>query len=429
MEYAPFQKFPKKGIRVDARAGTIDSDPDFITFIASLNGSSAVPTAGDGAQADGTTTDGAAAAGGRAVVQDDPLSAPLPTPEKEGKPKTTPLVEFIKQQKAAAASDKASTGGRSKSDKSKDNKDGKEGSMRRSEKRRLEKSRGKGREKDDNDKEDKATKQAARTVDMETATLLRREGSGVGTLRREGSGAGSILRNMSSSGSGSKLEKSPAADTEKPKRERRRERGNASSVAAILQRDLGLAGPRRSRVSKTALETAASVVESTNSTPAPATVQSDAPPAINATLSSNNPQSQQETAAKTPRSRGGSRRDRRNRLEREESANTTASGSSPQSNTTPVAILKKQVSLNTGSPPVSTSTMPTLLKRESSVSGSSAAASSGPAVTPASPGKIQSPTTPTAPKAGGGGGRRRKTWISASDFNRNSGRDSYCSCC
>lgn len=390
MEYSPFQKFPKKGGRVDARAGTIDSDPDFIAFLASINGVGTVPTSNG-------TADGAAPAEGMAspaagsALLNDPLSVPLPSGEKPEKPRSTPLIDFLRQQKAAAAAEKAAP--KSKSEKSKDGKDGKEASSssRRSEKRKLEKIRARGKDRDD-DKEDKALKQAVRAVDMETATILKREGTAFSTLRRENS-------NMSASSPGrerdSKPEKSP---DEKPKRERRRERGSATaSVAAILQRDLGLTAPRRSRANKTALETATAIIEERTSTaPTPALISTN-PPAINATLAS-------QDTPKTPRSRGGSRRDRRNRPEREDSA-----VSAPSPPAAPVAILKKASSA-LGAP--SGPAVPTLLKRQSE----------GP---PSGPSHGGNPTavTPTAPKgsgrrhgrgegrnsvSGGGGGRNAR---------------------
>ncbi|KAL0630620.1 hypothetical protein Q9L58_010533 [Maublancomyces gigas] len=394
MEYSPFQKFPKKGGRVDVRAGTIESDPDFVAFLASINGVGTVPTSNGAASADGTAPSAEGTAGtmtaspSGSALPNDPLSVPLPSGEKPEKPKSTPLIDFLRQQKAAAAAEKAAPGS-SKAKSPKDGKDGKEvasSSSRRSDKRRMEKIRAKGKERDDTGKGERAIKQAIRAVDMETATILSREWSG---SRREGS--------ISTSGRDreSKVDKATAGETEKPKRERRRG-GNAAGVAAILQRDLGLAGPRRSRGNKPALEPTTPIVEegTAPSRPTPAAVMSNSPPAINAQLSHIGPQSStQEVTPKTPRSRGGSRRDRRNRLDREDSTASVASASSPP----PIAILKKQPS--SGPSPISPE-VPTLLKRQSSASGPPPTAPSGPASSaPASH------TTPTAPK--GDSGRRR----------------------
>ena len=47
MEFSPFQKAPKKVQRVDTRAGTIESDPDFQAFLALLNPTT-VPVGTDG---------------------------------------------------------------------------------------------------------------------------------------------------------------------------------------------------------------------------------------------------------------------------------------------------------------------------------------------------------------------------------------------
>lgn len=396
MEYSPFQKFPKKGGRVDVRAGTIESDPDFVAFLASINGVGTVPTSNGAAPADGTAPSAEGTAGtmsaspSGSALPNDPLSVPLPSGEKPEKPKSTPLIDFLRQQKATAAAEKAVPGS-SKAKSPKDGKDGKEvasSSSRRSDKRRMEKIRAKGKERDDTGKEEKAIKQAIRAVDMETATILSREWSGP---RREGS--------ISTSGRDreSKVDKVAAGETEKPKRERRR--GGNAAVAAILQRDLGLAGPRRSRGNKPALESATPIMEegTAPSRPIPAAVMSNSPPAINAQLSHIGPQpSTQEATPKTPRQRGGSRRDRRNRLDREDSTASVASTSSPP----PIAILKKQPS--SGPSPISPSgpEVPTLLKRQSSASGPPPTAPSGPASsTPASH------ATPTAPK--GDSGRRR----------------------
>lgn len=399
MEYSPFQKFPKKGGRVDVRAGTIESDPDFVAFLASINGVGTVPTSNGAAPADGTALSAEGTAGtmtaspSGSALPNDPLSVPLPSGEKPEKPKSTPLIDFLRQQKATAAAEKAAPGS-SKAKSPKDGKDGKEvvsSSSRRSDKKRMEKVRAKGKERDDTGKEEKAIKQAIRAVDMETATILSRDWSG---SRRED--------NISTSGRDreSKVGKAIAGETEKPKRERRRG-GNAAGVAAILQRDLGLAGPRRSRGNRPTPESTTPIMEegTAPSRLTPAAVISNSPPAINAQLSHISPQpGTQEAIPKTSRPRGGSRRDRRNRLDREDSTASAASAPSPPA--APIAILKKQASSGPSSISPSGPEIPTLLKRQSSASEPPPTAPSGP--TSSAP---ASHTTPTAPK--GDSGRRR----------------------
>lgn len=410
MEYSPFQKFPKRGGRVDVRAGTIESDPDFIAFLASINGVGTVPTSNGTAPADGAALSAEGATGtmtaspSGSALPNDPLSVPLPSGEKPEKPKSTPLIDFLRQQKATAAAEKAAPGS-SKAKSPKDSKDGKEvasSSSRRSDKRKMEKIRARGKERDDTGKEEKAIKQAIRAVDMETATILNRSWSGIGGLRREGSSTSTSGRDRESTAA--KVDKATAGEAEKPKRERRRG-GNVAGVAAILQRDLGLASPRRSRGHRSALEPATAIVEegTAASRPTPAAVMSTSPPAINAQLSHIGPQPGiQETTLKTPRPRGGSRRDRRNRLDREDSAASAASTSSPPA--APIAILKKQANSSLGATPPSGPSVPTLLKRQDSASGPPPTAPNGPAAS-VSASQSHSHATPTAPK--GDGGRRR----------------------
>ena len=440
MEYSPFQKAPKKSGRTDARAGTIESDPDFMAFLTSLRATSAPTPTADGTAIDTSASihPGETAGASATIPANDPLSVPLPPVEKVDKPKTTPLIEYLRTHKNGSSDKSSSSKGSLRSEKS-----NKESSSIRREKRRLEKSRAKGKERESRieEKDEWAIKQAVQAIDMEATTILKRENSiggqlsrqstnttilsrqntGIsGTLSRQNSGLtgnlsrqnsgqpGTLARQGSNlAGNSSRPEKGQSQEKEKG-RERRRDRGGVSSVAAILQRDLGIApSTRRSR----------------NSTKTPATIETpssttDGTPT--ATITPPTPVSPEPQSPARPRRRGG-RGNGGRRPEREDSIASNSSTTTPgpaSPPVAPVAILKKLPS-NASTPSAPTpitesppAAAPSLLKR-----GSSAGLTppTGPAASIAGPDREG---VPTAPKGNGrhrrgGGGPPRGGAVSA----------------
>src|SRR5699024_9164608 len=82
LEFAPYAKIPGNRVRRDARQGTIDQDPEFITFLESLTQPITKPSLTD------STTEGE---------------------EKKDMATTTPLVQYIKDKKANKAKEQAAT--------------------------------------------------------------------------------------------------------------------------------------------------------------------------------------------------------------------------------------------------------------------------------------------------------------------------------
>ncbi|KAL7270715.1 hypothetical protein RUND412_006565 [Rhizina undulata] len=394
IEFSPSQKHPKKASKIDARSGTIETDPEYIAFLASIDSANtAINGVTNGTPAGETPVTGSK------IPANDPLSVPLPSGEKPEKPTTTPLIEYLRTQKTAAP-EKATTTAKSKNEKS--TKDGKESRRRRGERS----SRGKGREREreellDKTEKDKALRQAVRAVDLETTTILKRENPPPPLLRRDSA--------ISATSPAAKSEKSPSVDTEKEKekekdkdKERRDRKRGAAGVAAILQRDLGL-GPRRTRAPKTpTVDTnATAATDSQPTTPLTPSTLAQTPATAEQPSSQPSSQTQPQSPKRSRRS------DRRNRTkpERENSNISNASATSPAL----VAILKKQSSnLSTSTPAPQ---VPILLRRDSSAASSNTVNNPNPnpkihtesAViipksAPASDAVNPSPTTPIAPR-------------------------------
>lgn len=186
LEFAPYAKIPGSRVRKDARQGTIDQDPDFITFLESL-------------------------------TQPITKSGPADTFESEEKKTavlTTPLVQFIKDKKASKAKEAAA----SKSSK-----------HSRSEKEPKEKVQ--------------AKKLLQRADKESSAAPAEKKGRG-DKATKESTKAAKQAASTNKSGKGSAAN-TPKETTAAP--ERKRERGNVTAATKILQRDLGLspAGGRR----------------------------------------------------------------------------------------------------------------------------------------------------------------------------------------
>ncbi|KAJ6164644.1 hypothetical protein N7470_003316 [Penicillium chermesinum] len=177
LEFAPYAKTPGSRVRKDARQGTIDQDPDFIAFLESLT---QPITKSAPAEADGN--------------------------EKKDSVVTTPLVQFIKDKKASKAKD----GGGSKSSKGRSDKE---------------------------PKEKVQAKKVLQRPNKETSTAEPSEKKGKGEKNPKESAKAS-----KQAASASKPGKANASNTAKESggQERKRERGNATGVNKILQRDLGV---------------------------------------------------------------------------------------------------------------------------------------------------------------------------------------------
>lgn len=322
LEFSPFQKVPKKTARVDARSGTIDNDSEFLAFLASLKSSSLAPVPAD----EGTTERSGESEIPRTlpIPVNDPLSVPMPTFEKVDRPSTTPLIEYLRAQKAAPPNTKSAASG----------------STAIFGRARPSRSERRARERIAKEKEkSKGTDTAEKTTTIEPTALLKRSStaprastSHTPTLSRTGSLG---VPSSSTTNEGEK-EKAP----EKPPRERRRPAG----VAAILQRDLGLGvNPRRSRAGRERAATGPTIDTSQPSTPTTEAPSASAP----TTPAAATPPAQQQSPASTrPRERPSRRERRAAKLEREESTASNASTSTitPSTPVAPMAILKKQES-------------------------------------------------------------------------------------
>ncbi|KAJ6003284.1 hypothetical protein N7451_005831 [Penicillium sp. IBT 35674x] len=209
LEFAPYAKIPGSRVRKDARQGTIDQDPDFITFLESL-------------------------------TQPITKSGPADTFESEEKKTTvltTPLVQFIKDKKASKAKEAAA----SKSSK-----------HSRSEKEPKEKVQ--------------AKKLLQRADKESSAAPAEKKGRG-DKATKESAKAAKQAASANKSGKGSTAN-APKETTAAP--ERKRERGNVTAATKILQRDLGLSPAGGRRRGKGANDTGSSKNDSSRDSSVPA---------------------------------------------------------------------------------------------------------------------------------------------------------------
>ncbi|OCL07279.1 hypothetical protein AOQ84DRAFT_377850 [Glonium stellatum] len=194
LEFAPYTRVPGGRRRNDARQGLIDQDPEFKDFLESLTNPVSKPTPPD-ATAEGTT-------------------------QKEEKVTTTPLIEHLREKKAnkdkppAKPSTKHARG-ESREDKAE--KGGDKKILSKAGKENVPASPEKGR------KLSRAALAAVRVQNKEASATAQ--------------GTQAVANPSTEKGS-------TAASTPAP--ERKRERGNASIAAKMLQRDLGI-GPAANR--------------------------------------------------------------------------------------------------------------------------------------------------------------------------------------
>ncbi|PVH87607.1 hypothetical protein DL98DRAFT_251544 [Cadophora sp. DSE1049] len=186
VEFAPYGRTPAGRRRVDARAGTIDQDPEFMAFLEDL----ANPTTGKEVNADSLLD---------------------PSPSKHEKVTMTPLVQALKDKKASKNKDAAAKAAKKQEANSSKGKSAKES---------VAEEKKKGKEAKTDRLVDKATKEAVKILNREAASK---------------SAAGS---SATSEASGSESSATPKLDIGKvPGRQRQ------AVVAAhirMLQRDLGL---------------------------------------------------------------------------------------------------------------------------------------------------------------------------------------------
>ncbi|CDH57309.1 wd repeat-containing protein [Lichtheimia corymbifera JMRC:FSU:9682] len=100
VEFAPFQKLPKEQKNPDSRQGTIDEDPDYLKFLDSLKAEQEKKDEPSDVGEGGSQLE--RLENRLAMVTAQTLAA-----EQANKPKTTPLLEHIRAQKAAQAAARA----------------------------------------------------------------------------------------------------------------------------------------------------------------------------------------------------------------------------------------------------------------------------------------------------------------------------------
>ncbi|KAH0551560.1 hypothetical protein GP486_007224, partial [Trichoglossum hirsutum] len=374
VEFAPFGRIPSAKRRSDARQGTIDQDPEFIAFLESLtNPTNAKKGSGEGS-----------------IGVDGPG-------KKEEKVTTTPLIQYLKDKKALKAKEATlpTKGSRARLE-TRENRGDKGG-----EKKILSKPAKEAALAEKNYLEKKGAREREKKVQKATTEAIK-------VLNREASAASGKAKTdtplppASSAGGGKEAgsSQSPAAPSA-PAAERRRERGNASIAAKILQRDLGLGGtpPRRGSAKRESTSDGAKL-ESSSQPTTTSPVKHERPSAAN----SENVRPVEDTtlSEKTPPSGPSSEKESHRKSRRAHRfSNDKASLPSrnpPTGPAAPLAILKKSITsvqqqhqqqLSGASPPKGPSSAnnpPPSLK----------SASSAPPVVPSAPKSIASVPTPSA---------------------------------
>ena len=207
VEFAPYGRVPHGKIRKDARQGTIDQDPEFIDFLESLTNPTVKPTPLEGVPNSENTK-------GEAVT-------------------VTPLIQFLRDKKANKGKESVPVIRNPKHSRN-DSKESK--TPQASEKKASPKS--------NRDPPSSPEKRSTTAIKVEKAA---REAVKVLSKQAVAANKGSVIPPTTPS----PVPPSPAPPTPSaPAADKRRERGNASVAARILQRDLGLGtspGNRRRR--------------------------------------------------------------------------------------------------------------------------------------------------------------------------------------
>ncbi|MCJ1309893.1 hypothetical protein MMC25_003554 [Agyrium rufum] len=204
-EFAPYARVPGGRVRNDARQGTIDQDPEFIEFLESLTNPPAKST---------------------------PLEQVTATEIPSKEPVITPLIQFLREKKANKVKESASSlkGKQGKGDKEAKNTqhaDKKTGSTT-------------GNSRIDSTQVEKSARdtQAARDSVVKAAN---RQAAAIS--KKANPAQQTTASSPAPSPKASALSTPPSAAAV----ERKRERGNASAAARILQRDLGIGSPTGGR--------------------------------------------------------------------------------------------------------------------------------------------------------------------------------------
>ncbi|KKA22907.1 hypothetical protein T310_3073 [Rasamsonia emersonii CBS 393.64] len=242
LEFAPYARIPSGRVRKDGRQGTIDQDPEFIAFLESLTNPVPKPT---------------------------PVDALPESEKKEEEVTTTPLVQFIKEKKANKAKESASP--------SKSKHKEKENKAEKVQAKKLLK------------RAEKETPQQPTTTDKKTK-VEKATKEAVKAANKQAANAAAKASKAAPAPAPKETAEQPSTTTPTPAPERKRERGDISAAAKILQRDLGLvpSGGRRrgGKSAQTTEECNAKTAPSQPPTPTPttepapsrATPESAAPP-------------------------------------------------------------------------------------------------------------------------------------------------------
>jgi regulator of nonsense transcripts 3 len=191
LEFAPYGRVPGSRVRKDGRQGTIDQDPEFIDFLQRLT----EPVT-------------------RTNMNDEGVEG---TDTRPAKITTTPLVEYLKEKKA----NKGKEGATPKTAKAQTKPDAKDSKAEKIDPKKVSIAKKEAQRSPEKAKIEKATQEAVKAVNKSVAGLK--------------------SKSEASEPVSSSLKASISAPTTV---KRERERGSASAVAKILQRDLGL-GPAR----------------------------------------------------------------------------------------------------------------------------------------------------------------------------------------
>lgn len=280
LEYALSQKIPSARKRIDSRMGTIDQDPDFKRFLESLTN----------------------------PIQKPAVDLEASLHKEDMKVTTTPLIEHLREKKAAKEAKPSSKSGKEGRESGKNKRKGKDVSSLSSSSEKSKKST----------KAERAAKQGVKVLTRQASTT-----------------------SVASSGSQTSEKASTTTTSSAPAQsERRRDRGGPFNIAAKIQRDLGLgpASPRRGMKGKASANDPSSNTGTGNST-----VKESSSSDSKSTSSSKIPEGLRKTH------RGG--RGNKQSL----SEGSKEADHSSKSSTQPT-ILKKPNTAASAAPPLSTST-------------------------------------------------------------------------
>lgn len=365
--FAPLQKIPKKTAKHDARQGTIDQDPEYLSFLgilesgAPLQAASTLPSISASVNALGDAA------------------------RPDEKPTSTPLIEYIRAQKAAgiSANEKAAK-------KDKDQRREKRAADRKS-KATGKSAAEKEKEKEKSVRVEKVVKLAVRVANSEIAAAAIRKAK---TLETPNTPTPVKVAAATLDVTKPPTPQATSISTKNPKRER----GSAAVAAAILQRDLGLGGPLQRKDRRGVIQQAVPSNNSSELTSDEAITKSVKPGPL--PVLEIKPGEGSQPPQKSRRSRG------RNRGGQGGQSNT-GTDAAPLSKA-PISILKKQGSSAGGDGPgAGPATPPQILKRDipAAPSPSLATPISQLSATPASP--ASTAQSPQAPLHGPKGGRGR----------------------